>query len=90
LPGARRTTKVLDGVATTGWFVEDFTLAVTGRRAEGAVFPQSFEPSCLRLNRLVDLRADLSLCRRRAPAPARFRSGTMGARPSGSGEGAWV
>jgi glycerophosphoryl diester phosphodiesterase len=24
---ARRTTKLLDGVATTGWFVEDFTLA---------------------------------------------------------------
>src|SRR4029079_12061719 len=24
---ARRTTKVLDGVSTTGWFTEDFTLA---------------------------------------------------------------
>jgi glycerophosphoryl diester phosphodiesterase len=25
--GDRRTTKVIDGVATTGWFAEDFTLA---------------------------------------------------------------
>jgi glycerophosphoryl diester phosphodiesterase len=65
---ARRTTKLLDGVPTTGWFTEDFTLAelktlrakerIPAVRPQNATFDGQFEIPTFQ--EVIDLRARLS------------------------------
>ena len=76
---ARRTTKTIDGVALTGWFTEDFTLAelktlraverIPGTRPANATFDGQFEVPTLQ--EVIDLVASVNAGRRRGDARGR-------------------
>jgi glycerophosphoryl diester phosphodiesterase len=76
---ARKTTKTLDGVATTGWFVEDFTLAEirTLRAVESA---PSVRPGNVRFNGLFPIPTTQEVIDL-ARAESRRRGRTVGIAP---------
>jgi len=73
----RRTTKVLDGVSTTGWFTEDFTLAELKTLRAKERLPQIRQENTLYDGRsTVPTFAEVLVCARSSPASTGGRWGS--------------